>query len=242
MTLKQVYQRIKAIVQAHKQIRTYKRGLVTDELVEKTTKYPAGFLTDKGGAISISGKQTTMNFSLTFLDLVHVSEDTDANNEDVLSDMLSVAEDIITQLNNPNYLGTWRIGLENIVDLLVENDNDMSAGVTVNFSVSFMFKQNLCAVPSELVFDAGDETTSGGTVLSKAIFDTVYVADGSEGSTLTIEALAGKKILFITRESSPVYKTSASPDESEYTWDLTDLVFGAPIGIGERILILYRNF
>lgn len=70
-----------------------------------------------------------------------------------------------------------------------------------------------------------------------------YVATGSEGSTLTIPELLGYDILLIMRESGPLYEVGSSPDSSEFTWDQTDIVLGAPVGgAGERFLILYKTF
>jgi len=71
----------------------------------------------------------------------------------------------------------------------------------------------------------------------------LYVATGSEGSTLTIAALLGKQILAILRESGPIFEIGSSPDSSQYTWDDTDIVLGAPVNVaGERFLILYRTY
>lgn len=71
-----------------------------------------------------------------------------------------------------------------------------------------------------------------------------YTATGAEGSTITLNGLIGdgKDILFILRESGPIYKVSSSPDSSEFTWDETDVVLGAAVGgAGERFLIIYTN-
>lgn len=69
-----------------------------------------------------------------------------------------------------------------------------------------------------------------------------YTATGSEGSTLTIAALANKNILAILRESGPIYEVASSPNSSEFTWDGTDIVLGAAVGgAGERFLILYST-
>ncbi len=70
-----------------------------------------------------------------------------------------------------------------------------------------------------------------------------YTATGSEGSLLTIAALAGYDILLILRESGPLYEVGSSPDSSEFTWDDTTIGLGAAVsGAGERFLILYRTY
>jgi hypothetical protein len=67
-----------------------------------------------------------------------------------------------------------------------------------------------------------------------------YVATGSEGSTLTIAALASKTILSIAREGGTIYEVTTSPDSEEFTFNSTDITLGRAItGAGERFLILY---
>ena len=81
---------------------------------------------------------------------------------------------------------------------------------------------------------------------AKEVFGTkteLYTATGSEGSTLTIPAIQGKQVLSIMRESGPIWEIGSSPDSSQYTWDDTDIVLGAPVsGAGERFLIFYRTY
>lgn len=70
-----------------------------------------------------------------------------------------------------------------------------------------------------------------------------YTATGSEGSSLTIPALAGYEILMIMRESGPLYEVGSSPDSSSYTWNDITIGLGTPVsGAGERFLILYRTY
>jgi hypothetical protein len=52
----------------------------------------------------------------------------------------------------------------------------------------------------------------------------------------------GKKVLFITIESNPIYKTSSAPDSDEYVWNNTDILFGVTMAPLQKILVLYRNY
>lgn len=69
-----------------------------------------------------------------------------------------------------------------------------------------------------------------------------YTATGSEGSTLTIPALAGYEILLITRGIGSIYEVGASPDSDEFTWDDTSIVLGTITNPGEKFNILYRTY
>lgn len=71
----------------------------------------------------------------------------------------------------------------------------------------------------------------------------LYIATGSEGSTLTVTDVQGKQILTILRESGPIFEVGSAPASNQFTWDDIDIVLGAPVGgAGEQFLILYRTY
>lgn len=235
LTLNQVQKRIESLTLAHKQVRTYKQGLVSDFFTDKTTKYPAACLQDISGVISLSGHSTSLSYRMFLLDLVHVSEDSKQNEQDVQSDMVSIAQDLLAQMSFPGY-DDWAISSDNQLQLLVENDNDLIAGCYFDFSVRTMYARNVCQVPTEITdYSPIDDSM-------KHIYDVKYIATGTEGTTLTIPELAGEKILFMTRGNSIIYKTSSSPASNEFTWDDTDIGLGVVTNPGEPFLILYRNY
>jgi phage gp37-like protein len=147
MTYNQIIRRIRTIATEHLQVKTFARGLITDFLNDKATNYPAVFLQSNGGKISTSGHQSTVNFRMFIIDMVHVSEDAKENELDVHSDMISIAMDIIAQMNNGVY-NDWKISTDNGFQLLVEEKEDMYAGIYIDFSISFLYSQNVCAVPT----------------------------------------------------------------------------------------------
>jgi len=149
MTLNQVLKRIQTLALGHKQVRSYRKGLVSDLFADKTALYPAVCLQDNNGSISLGGHQATLNFRLFVFDLVHVSEDTKTNEDDVLSDTLSILMDLLAQMNNGNY-SDWKISSDNSFQFLVEAENDMPAGVVIDISISFINAQNVCEVPTEI--------------------------------------------------------------------------------------------
>ena len=147
LTFNQIIRRIRAVTLAHQQVRTFSKGLVSDFLVNKTTKYPAVFIQNSGGKFSMNGRSSTVSFRMFIIDMVHVSDDTNENETDVHSDMISIGLDLLTQFNNPNY-NDWRISSDNNFQLIVENDGDMYAGIYVDFSISFIYNQNVCQIPT----------------------------------------------------------------------------------------------
>lgn len=235
MTLNQVIKRIKELSLGHRQVRSFRKGLVGDLFADKTAKYPAVCLQDLGGSISLNGRATTLNFRLFFLDLVHVSQDAKDNEQDVHSDMVSIAMDLLAQMNNGNY-DDWRVSSDNSLQLVSEAENDMQAGCVVDISVSIMYEQNICQVPTDIIdYNPTDESM-------KFIYDVSYTATGTEGTTLSIPELVGKKILFVTRGNAIIYKTSSAPSSSEFSWNDISVTLGAATIPNERFLILYRNY
>jgi hypothetical protein len=239
MTLNQILKRIKLIALSHRQVRSYKRGFATDFFTDQKTKYPAVLLQDNGGSISISGGATSISFRMFILDLVHVSQNAKDNEEDVLSDTLSIAMDLIAQMNANDY-SDWRISVDNSIELIKENDNDLNAGVVVDFTIRTPFTQNICAVPSDLEIEINPDVMS-----DKLVYYMVYDATGAEGTTLTVDhipAVIGKKLLIVTRSSFALTPVSNLPDSTQYTWDNETFELSNQLNTGERILFVYRNY
>lgn len=234
MTLNQAVKRIKTIAEAHKQVRSFFQGKVADFLDDKGRKYVGVVLELNSGSFSISGKAAIISTRLYVLDLVHVAADARSNELDVQSDCLQIAMDLLVQFAHPMF-SDWKISLDNPMQMLEEEREDYLAGVYVDISISMQFTLNICQVPTELTdYIAIDNDM-------KLVYDTTYVATGSEGKILTIPAIAGKKILLITRDNAVLYKTSSAPDSTQYTWDLSQIGVGTNIDAGQKFLILWRN-
>lgn len=236
MTLNNVINRIKSLALAHKQIRNFYSGLVSDFLTDKDTNFPSVFLQDNGGKISTAGHATTLSYKMFFLDLGNVSENSNRNVQDVQSDMISVAMDIVAQMN-AGMFDDWALSEDNNLQLLFENENDLIAGCVLDFSLRIMFTQNLCAIPTTFENEIQPEDM-------KLVYDLTYTSTGIEGTIINIPGLVGKRILFITRENNQLYKVSNNPGVTNYVWDDTNITLGLtvnPAG-GERFLILYRNY
>lgn len=148
MTLNQIIRRTRLLSLAHKQIRNFYFGFPTDFLTNKTTEYASVFLQDLPGTIDLAANERTLAFKLYALDLVHVSEDNKSNELDVQSDMLSIVEDIIAEMNHSSYTD-WKISISSQITLLREEFDDLVAGAVADISIVTPYLQDKCVVPTE---------------------------------------------------------------------------------------------
>ena len=105
----------------------------------------------------------------------------------------------------------------------------------VDFSVKVIFDKDKCQIPFSDAPIYIDYQT-------KYVEDMTYIATGNEGVTLNIPEIIGKKILLITREGMVQYEVSNNPQSTEFIWDGNVITLGLETNVGERYLILYRNY
>ena len=141
-TLNQVVQTIKQIGEAHEQINTVYFGDLPYFLSHETdNKYPAMFYDFTGS--SISGTTLTLQFSLYFMDRM-LAEQT--NETEVLSDQLSIAQDIIAQLKFNDFDFVMQDSIQ--MQHFTEDTPDLLAGVKIDISLDLPFTADRCVVPS----------------------------------------------------------------------------------------------
>ena len=143
MTLNQTIKTIEDLGNAHQQIKTTYYGNAFDFLsrgAENT--YPAFFF-DITGA-SINGKTSTLNFTLFFCDRVLPEQ---SNEQEVLSDQLLTAEDIIAQLHYNDFDFVLQDAVT--LDFFTEDQPEYLAGVSATISLDLAYLQNRCEVPTD---------------------------------------------------------------------------------------------
>lgn len=215
MTLNTIIKRISTIALAHKQVKSFKKGLAQDFFTDHTTLYPAVFLQDNDGGISIGTSTATFNFKILIVDLVHVSEDTKNNEQDVHSDTVSVALDLFAQFNHPSYTD-WKISKDNSIQLMVEEDPDMFAGCSVDFSISVPYKQNVCEVPTTI---------------------TTYTAPSGARVRITLDRdiVTGELTILLTQYPTDSENNTATEQDITITDFLKGIVMTTPTGEQARM-------
>lgn len=142
MTLNQLVKTISDLALNHKQIKSVYFGDLADYLSRGVDNVYPSLYYDLTAA-DIAGNTLSLNFSLYFFDRMLPEE---TNETEVLSDMLEVAQDIIAQLNHPNF--QFDVSQNVTITFFTEDTPDLLAGVQANISIEIPFLQNRCVVPS----------------------------------------------------------------------------------------------
>jgi hypothetical protein len=220
MTLNQIIQRLSDIVGAHKQVRTFAYVNSAVNYVQSAGKkvdYPIVIAEHNTGAISSTQHLSTHNFRFYVLDLVSRVGNADENEQEVLSDMFGVAEDLIALFRDPAYFGTWFIGSESPVSFLVDQTVDYLAGVAFSLDISSFFLSDRCNVPATALPADTIEI-----ITTKADWTWVQFTMQTNSNTFTLASLINKEILGIWRDTQPQKQVASNPaDQLEYTFDST---------------------
>lgn len=234
MTLNEVLARIETISNAHRQINRFYYGSAVDFLVNIKDNYPAFLIEDTGGSMSISSKKTSITFKMFFVDLVNVSDDAKSNEVEVLSDMMSIAQDVLALLDDPRY-DDWDISPNVTMEFHTEEFDDMVAGVSIDVTIEVDYLVDRCQAPTTGIIINPDKSM-------KIVYNYQYAADGSEGNILSFPLLANKYIILVVREYDVMNKAVSSPSATEYVYSVNgDFEFGNDLSENETIQILYRN-
>lgn len=142
MTLNQLIKKIEDIGNAHHQIKTTFYGSAFDFLSKGSDALYPAFLFDINNA-SINGKTLTVSFSFFFMDRM-LPEETDY--QDVVSDQLQIAQDIIAQLSYNDFDFEFQQSVT--LNSFIENTPDLLAGWQTDVSLDLPYIYNRCEVPT----------------------------------------------------------------------------------------------
>lgn len=187
LTLNQVISRIRTLALSHSQINSFYFGEVP-EFNTGNLDYPACFLEQQPGSISRTERQQRFNFRVYLVDLVKVSDDTEGNETEVLSDMSGVAADLMAMMFSFEYAADWMIVEVAPVVPVTESLEDMVAGVVMEVGVLVDFLADRCKVPSTDVTFEEDFDMARTRLLP-------YEGTGLEGDSFTVTGLAGKNVI-----------------------------------------------
>lgn len=192
MTLNQIISRLRTLALSHHQINSFYFGDAHEFLENGEIVYPACFVEQQPGSISRIEKLQTFNFRVFLLDRVGVSAETEVNETDVLSDMSSVAADLLAMLMFHEYEEDMMVVETAPVTSVTESLSDLVAGVYMDIGIEVDFLADRCQVPATDVTFETDFDMARTKLLT-------YTATGSEGDSFTVSGLSGKIVLSVYR-------------------------------------------
>lgn len=208
LTLNQVISRIRTLSLSHSQINDFYFGDVPEFDANGDLSYPAVLLEQQPGNIDRVNRLQTFSFRAYLLDRVLVSEDTEGNEQEVLSDMSSVAADLLAMLMYYENEDVFIISQVSPVSSVTEQMGDMVAGVVVDFTVSVEFLIDRCQVPAEDVTFETDFDMARTKILT-------YTATGSDGESFTVTGLSGKNVLAVYRAGGYKRIITTTPTDTD---------------------------
>lgn len=209
LTLNQVIKRVESLALSHAQIKWFYFGDPYEFDTNGEVIYPACFLEwIPPGVLDRTEHLQRFNFRIYLLSLVGVSTATEENETEVLSDMSSIAADILAMLMNSEYQYDWVISPSNNLSPLTESLGDMVAGVFVDVGISVDFFADRCQVPSD------DITFETEFDMPRTRIYT-YEGTGLEGSSFAVSTINGKHVLAAWRAGFYKRVIATVPDDSE---------------------------
>lgn len=153
-TYNQVITGLEQIATNHRQINTFGFGDIWEIATSGDIIYPLMWADGEGVSVDIEAKTETYNFSILFMDVVKNGE---INENEVLSDQLSIAKDVLAQLKHPNY--PWTVSGGGLEDF-TERFTDSVSGWRLSVSLILPFTSDRCVMPYE--GNTSFPTTGGG--------------------------------------------------------------------------------
>lgn len=183
MTLNQVIKVFENFATAHKQINSFGFGDVWEIASSGTVNYPLMW-TELQPSL-IKRNVTEYKLRIILMDLVHKGE---GNENEVLSDMMLIAQDVIDELKHPDY--TFRYTDEEVaIEDFTERFDDEVTGVVFDVVIGVKRPSDRCAIPYDSInrnlgTSAAIVYSAAGAVLATLQPGESYTVTSS-GSTIT---------------------------------------------------------
>lgn len=188
LTLNQIVDRIRTLALSHLQLRSFYFGDVPEFDANGEIVYAACFLEQLPGSIDRVEHLQRFVFRMYLVDLVPESTKSEENETEVLSDMSSVAADMLAMLMDTATQFDWLIKDTTGVTPVTESLGDLVAGVFMDIEIAVDFLADRCWVPAEDVTFEPDFDMARTRILT-------YTGTGSEGSSFVVPSIAGKTVL-----------------------------------------------
>jgi len=177
-TLNQIITELEAIATAHYQINSFSFGDIWEINTSGGIDYPLMHLNIDN--VEIQGSMQKFKFNLLFCDIVKGGE---VNENDVLSDQLEIAKDVIAQLKHKDYAWDF-LGNNLVLEAFTERLTDSVSGYSLSIDLELPYDSNRCSIPtSNIVITAGGSASTGGGNAGGTIY--VYIDSVLQSTTVS---------------------------------------------------------
>lgn len=188
-TLNQIVKELRTIAEAHYQINSFGFGDIWEINASGDITYPLMWANIDN--INIEGSVQKFKFDIIFCDRVKKGE---VNEDDVLSDQLEIAKDVIAQLKHQDYAWSDSLGDSVTLEAFTERLLDDVSGYSLSIILELPYDSNRCSIPtSNVVITAGGSASTGGSaggtiyVYVNGVLNQTIVSSNLDSETITIE-------------------------------------------------------
>ena len=143
ISLNQILNILTTICQNHAQINDFNFGEVTDIAASEQEKYPSVWADVLPSGIG--EKTLTLNMLIKVMDIQKADQ---VNEQDTLSDTLSISQDIYAALTNPTYQDYFIIAEEVALNPIREGLPDLVNGWDMNVTFELVQLKDRCQIPT----------------------------------------------------------------------------------------------
>jgi len=148
MTLNQIVSRLQALALSHSQIKFVYYNNMVEFMKNGEVIYPALFIEHPKTKISTTEHQTKHSFTIWICDLLNTAGGAMGNQNEVESDITSIAEDYIAMISSYLFQDTWTVSTEFNVQFYAEQFTDYVGAVAFDVEISSDFLNDRCQIPT----------------------------------------------------------------------------------------------
>jgi len=149
-TLNQIVARIQSLALNHKQVKYFYFGNMIEVLNGADLVYPACFVEMIGATVSTQDDQTHYQFRIWFADVLNISDGARENYLELQSDLMLIAEDMISMMNSTILYDYWTINETYPIQFAEEQLRDYVMTVSFDVEIAITYLADRCIVPEYL--------------------------------------------------------------------------------------------
>jgi hypothetical protein len=149
-TLNQIVSKLQSLALNHKQVKYFYYGNIVEVLNGGDIPYPACFVELNGATVTTDEDLTKYQFRIWFCDLLNLSEGAKNNYLELQSDLVLIAEDMISMINSTILYDFWTVNEVYPLVFAEEQMRDYIISVSFDVEISVHYLADRCIVPNIL--------------------------------------------------------------------------------------------